>query len=46
MADAIDALASGRVRAPSASALPLSRVREAHERLDAPDTLGKIVLHP
>jgi NADPH2:quinone reductase len=46
MADAIAALASRRVRAPAATVLPLSAARQAHERLDAPDLLGKIVLHP
>ncbi|MFC5499131.1 zinc-dependent alcohol dehydrogenase family protein [Caenimonas terrae] len=46
MADAIEAFASRRVRAPAATVMPLSAAREAHARLDAPDNLGKIILHP
>lgn len=46
MTDSIDAMQSGRLRAPSATVLPLSQAPEAHRLLDAPDTLGKIVLRP
>lgn len=46
MTDSIEALASGRVRAPAATVLPLAEAGRAHQMLDAPDTLGKIVLHP
>jgi NADPH:quinone reductase len=46
MADAIAAMASGRLQAPPATVLPLAAVREAHERLDAPETLGKLILSP
>lgn len=46
MQAAIEALAAGRVRAPRATVLPLAEARRAHELLDAPDTVGKIVLHP
>ena len=53
MGAAIDALASGTVRAPRgrgrpprATVLPLHEAQRAHELLDAPDTTGKLVLHP
>ncbi|HSW08455.1 zinc-dependent alcohol dehydrogenase family protein [Aquabacterium sp.] len=46
MQAAIDAMASGAVRAPRATVLPLDQARRAHELLDAPDTVGKLVLHP
>jgi NADPH2:quinone reductase len=46
MTDSIEAMASGRVRAPPATVLPFAEARRAHQLLDAPDTLGKIVLHP
>jgi NADPH:quinone reductase len=46
MQSSIDAMAAGRVRAPRATVLPLAQVREAHRLLDAPATLGKIILHP
>jgi len=42
----IDAMAAGRVRAPQATVLPLAEARQAHALLDAPDTVGKIILHP
>jgi NADPH:quinone reductase len=42
----IDAMAAGRVRAPRATVLPLVEARQAHALLDAPDTVGKIILHP
>jgi NADPH2:quinone reductase len=42
----IDAMAAGRVRAPRATVLPLAEARQAHALLDAPDTVGKIILHP
>ncbi|MGM9491543.1 zinc-dependent alcohol dehydrogenase family protein [Ideonella sp. YS5] len=43
---AIDAMASGAVRAPEATVLPLAEARRAHELLDAAGTVGKLVLHP
>ena len=46
MTDSIDAMQAGRLAAPAAQVLPLSQAREAHRLLDAPDTLGKIVLRP
>ncbi|MCW5660275.1 MAG: zinc-dependent alcohol dehydrogenase family protein [Burkholderiaceae bacterium] len=46
MQSAIDAIASGQVRAPQATVLPLADARRAHALLDAPDTVGKIILHP
>ena len=46
MQTAIDAMAAGEVRAPPATGLPLAEARAAHALLDAPDTIGKIILHP
>ena len=46
MQAAIDAMASGSVRAPRATILDLSQARQAHALLDAPETVGKIILHP
>lgn len=46
MQAAIEAMAAGRVRAPQAMVLPLAEARQAHALLDAPDTVGKIILHP
>ena len=46
MPAAIDAMAAGTVRAPRATVLALAEARQAHALLDAPDTVGKIVLHP
>jgi NADPH2:quinone reductase len=46
MQAAIDAMAAGEVRAPQATVLPLAEARAAHALLDAPDTVGKIILHP
>jgi len=46
MKAAIEQMASGAVRAPRATVFPLARAREAHERLDAGTSLGKIVLQP
>ena len=46
MQASIDAMAAGRVRAPQATVLPLAEARQAHALLDAPDTVGKIILHP
>lgn len=46
MALAIDDMACGRVRAPPATVLPLADAQRAHALLDAPGTVGKIVLHP
>lgn len=43
---AIDAMASGAVRAPRATLLPLAEARRAHQLLDESDTVGKIVLQP
>jgi NADPH2:quinone reductase len=43
---AINAMAAGAVKAPPATVLPLAQARRAHELLDAPDTVGKIVLRP
>ena len=37
---------SAQVKAPRATVLPLSQARQAHALLDAPDTVGKIILHP
>ena len=46
MQAAIDAMAAGQVRAPQATVVPLAQARQAHVLLDAPDTVGKIILHP
>ena len=46
MQASIDAMAAGRVRAPQGTVLPLAEARQAHALLDAPDTVGKIILHP
>ncbi|MEJ7931038.1 zinc-dependent alcohol dehydrogenase family protein [Ramlibacter sp. AN1015] len=46
MSRSIEAMAGGRVQAPAARVLKLAEAREAHRLLDAPDTLGKIILHP
>jgi NADPH2:quinone reductase len=46
MEEAIDLMASGRVRAPAATRLPLADARRAHELLDSGSSLGKIVLFP
>lgn len=46
MMRSIDAMAAGRIRAPRATVLRLDQAQEAHRLLDAPDTLGKIILHP
>jgi NADPH:quinone reductase len=46
MQSAIDAMARAQVRAPQATVLPLAEARRAHALLDAPDTVGKIILHP
>ena len=46
MQSAIDVMASGAVRAPRATVLPLAQARRAHELLDAADTVGKIILRP
>ena len=42
----IEAMATGPLRAPPTTVLPLSQAREAHRLLDEPTTLGKIILHP
>ena len=46
MEEAIALMAAGRVQAPPTLSLPIDAVREAHERLDRGDVLGKIVLVP
>lgn len=46
MQAAIEAMAAGEIRAPQATVLPLAQARQAHVLLDAPDTAGKIILHP
>ena len=46
MRQAIDLMASGAVRAPPATVLPLDQARRAHERLDDSGFTGKLVLHP
>lgn len=46
MQSAIDLMATGAVQAPRATVLPLSQARRAHEQLDAPVFMGKLVLHP
>jgi NADPH2:quinone reductase len=46
MTRSIEAMAAGSVRAPTGTVLPLEQASEAHRLLDAPDTLGKIILHP
>ena len=43
-AGAYDLIADGRARPVVDEVLPLERIREAHERLEAGDQLGKIVL--
>ena len=46
MEEAIQLMASGQVRAPTAIRLPLAEARHAHELLDSGSSLGKIVLFP
>ena len=46
MQAAMDAMASGAVQAPVCTVLPLADVRRAHELLDDPAFMGKLVLHP
>ncbi len=46
MDEAIALMAAGRVKAPPTLQLPMDAVRDAHERLDRGDVLGKIVLVP
>ncbi len=46
MQAAIDAMARGSVQAPPATVLPLAEARMAHERLDDPAFMGKLVLQP
>jgi NADPH2:quinone reductase len=46
MQQAIDLLASGRIRPPPPTILPLSEARQAHEMLEQAETLGKVVLRP
>jgi NADPH2:quinone reductase len=42
----IDLMATGAVQAPAATVLPLSEARRAHDLLDDPAFMGKLVLHP
>lgn len=46
MQSAIDAMAGGAVRAPRSTVLPLADARRAHQLLDLPDTMGKLILRP
>ena len=46
MQAAIDAMASGAVKAPPATVLPLAQARQAHALQDDPAFVGKIVLRP
>lgn len=46
MEQAIALMASGQVRAPRATRMPLAQARQAHELLDSGATLGKLVLIP
>ncbi|MDM0068475.1 zinc-dependent alcohol dehydrogenase family protein [Variovorax sp. J31P207] len=46
MAQAIALMASGQVRAPRATRMPLAQARRAHELLDNGGSLGKLVLVP
>ena len=46
MQSAIDLMASGAVRAPPSTVMPLAAARQAHERLDDSGFIGKLVLHP
>jgi NADPH2:quinone reductase len=46
MQRAIDDMAAGRLKAPTALRMPLARIREAHELLDTRGSMGKIVLEP
>lgn len=46
MQAAIDLMAAGAVQAPPVTVLPLSQARRAHELLDDPACMGKLVLHP
>lgn len=46
MLDAIAGMASGKLRAPKATLLPLAQAAEAHGMLDRADVLGKLVLVP
>jgi NADPH:quinone reductase-like Zn-dependent oxidoreductase len=44
--EALGHVAAGRLRAVPDAILPLERLREAHERLEAREHFGKIVLIP
>jgi NADPH2:quinone reductase len=46
MDEAIALLASGRVRAPQATVLPLAEAQQAHRIIDAGESAGKLVLIP
>jgi NADPH2:quinone reductase len=46
MQEAIDHMASGKIRAPRPTVMSLNEVVQAHIILDKGETLGKIVLNP
>jgi len=46
MERAIALMAAGRLRPPPPTVLPLAQARQAHEMLEAGQTLGKLVLRP
>lgn len=46
MQKAVDLMASGHVRAPTPTRIPLDCARDAHAILDRGDTIGKIILVP
>jgi NADPH2:quinone reductase len=46
MQQAIDFMASGKIRAPLPTVMSLNEVVQAHIILDKGETLGKIVLNP
>jgi NADPH2:quinone reductase len=46
MQAAIGLMARGAVRGPAVTVMPLDQARQAHERLDDPGFMGKLVLRP
>jgi NADPH:quinone reductase-like Zn-dependent oxidoreductase len=42
--DVLPLVASGRVKAVVDSSIPMSRAREAHEKMEKNDSFGKLVL--
>ena len=46
MESAIALMSTGKIRAPSATVLPLGQARRAHELLEQGQTMGKVVLQP